>query len=54
MAAMGLPVDAAASQVPLGRFGLPSDLVEASVFVLSPRAIWITGQNFQVDGGFTF
>ena len=54
MAAMGLPAEAAASQVPLGRLGVPSDIAEASVYLLSPRASWITGVNLFVNGGLAF
>jgi NAD(P)-dependent dehydrogenase (short-subunit alcohol dehydrogenase family) len=54
MTAMGAPPEAAVSMVPLGRLGIPSDIAEASVFLLSSRAIWITGVNFHVNGGFQF
>mmetsp|Transcript_1027 Transcript_1027/g.2858 ORF Transcript_1027/g.2858 Transcript_1027/m.2858 type:complete len:275 (-) Transcript_1027:39-863(-) len=37
----------------LKRNSLPQDLVGAAVFLASPAASYITGQNLMVDGGFT-
>jgi NAD(P)-dependent dehydrogenase (short-subunit alcohol dehydrogenase family) len=37
--------------VPLGRLGHPADVGNACVFLASPMAEWITGQNLVVDGG---
>jgi 3-oxoacyl-[acyl-carrier protein] reductase len=38
---------------PLGRLGTPADVGNACVFLASPMASWITGQNLTVDGGVT-
>ena len=38
--------------VPLGRYGLESELAEAIVFLCSDRASYVTGQMLAVDGGF--
>lgn len=38
------------AQYPLG-FGQPEDVAEMAVFLLSPKARWITGQNFILAGG---
>ena len=38
--------------LPMKRIGLPGDISEAVVFLLSEKASWITGSNFVVDGGF--
>ncbi|MEV4249561.1 glucose 1-dehydrogenase [Streptosporangium canum] len=39
------------SQVALGRLGHAEDIADAVVFLLSPRASYITGQELVVDGG---
>lgn len=40
-------------EIPMGRVGLPSDVVHAVLFLLSDRAGFITGQTLPVDGGVT-
>lgn len=40
-----------ASQVPWGRVGKPSDIAEASVFLASDGADFVTGTTLTVDGG---
>ena len=39
--------------IPMGRFGLPSDLVGAMIFLSSSASNFITGQTIFVDGGCT-
>lgn len=39
------------ASVPLGRLGTPEDVGDASVFLCSPLARWITGIDLVVDGG---
>lgn len=39
---------------PLGRMGQPDDLAGACLFLCSPKASWVTGHTFIVDGGTTF
>lgn len=36
---------------PLGRFGLPADVVEAVLFYAGQRSSWITGTTMPIDGG---
>jgi NAD(P)-dependent dehydrogenase (short-subunit alcohol dehydrogenase family) len=42
-----------ADAVPLGRIGLPEDLVGACVFLASDAAGFVSGQTLYVDGGLT-
>jgi NAD(P)-dependent dehydrogenase (short-subunit alcohol dehydrogenase family) len=44
----------AAQDVPVRRLGQPEDIANATVFLLSDRASYITGQALLVDGGRTF
>jgi NAD(P)-dependent dehydrogenase (short-subunit alcohol dehydrogenase family) len=37
--------------LPTRRLGLPSDIADAAVFLISDRSSWITGQTLVVDGG---
>ena len=43
--------DARAGDIPLRRIGLPEDLANAALFLVSPAAAFITGVNLVVDGG---
>jgi NAD(P)-dependent dehydrogenase (short-subunit alcohol dehydrogenase family) len=40
-----------AASFPLGRVGTVDDVVEATMFLLSDSAAWITGEALNVDGG---
>jgi len=42
---------ATAAAVPLGRVGTPQDMADATLFLLSDRAAYITGTELVVDGG---
>ena len=44
-------LDAVAPFHPLGRHGLPADVVEAILFLAGDRAGWITGTTLPIDGG---
>lgn len=41
------------NRIPLGRFGLPEDIVYAAMYLASDESSWMTGTEFVVDGGIT-
>ena len=45
--------DAIAATIPLGRMGTPDDIAGAVLYLASPAASWVTGQNILVAGGRT-
>jgi NAD(P)-dependent dehydrogenase (short-subunit alcohol dehydrogenase family) len=44
-------LEAAAKQVPVGRFGTPQDVARAVTFFTDPKASFVTGQTLFVCGG---
>jgi 3-oxoacyl-[acyl-carrier protein] reductase len=41
----------ALEQIPMQRFGQPSDIARAVAFLASENSAYITGQTLSVDGG---
>ena len=40
-----------AADIPLGRIGVPEDIVGAAVYLASSESDYVTGSTFYVDGG---
>jgi len=40
------------NRLPMKRLGLPEDIAQAALYLVSEKASWITGAGFEVDGGF--
>ena len=47
------PMYTIAQSIPLGRLGIPEDVVNVAVFLASDEAAYITGANFVVGGGWS-
>lgn len=44
---------AVAARMPMKRWGTPRDIAPAVAWLLSDAAGWITGQTFDIDGGWS-
>jgi NAD(P)-dependent dehydrogenase (short-subunit alcohol dehydrogenase family) len=49
----GRHAEAIESRIPMGRFGLPQEIVGAVAFLCSDSASYVTGATLAVDGGWT-
>lgn len=45
--------EAMLGRYPLKRFGSPTDVANAAIYLLSEASSWVTGINLVIDGGFT-
>ena len=45
--------EAELAKVPMARWGTPDDLAPMFLYLASPAAAFITGQTFNVDGGYS-
>jgi NAD(P)-dependent dehydrogenase (short-subunit alcohol dehydrogenase family) len=43
--------EAALKRIPAGRFGEPTELADLAVYLMAPRAAYITGEVVTIDGG---
>lgn len=46
-------VDKMIEKYPLKRLGMPEDIGNGAVYLLSDASSWVTGQNLVIDGGFS-
>jgi len=45
--------DSVVASYPLKRLGLPTDIANGAVYLLSDASSWVTGINLTIDGGFS-
>jgi 3-oxoacyl-[acyl-carrier protein] reductase len=42
------------ASIPIGRFGMPTDIGRVAAFLVGPDAAFVTGQTLVVDGGMKY